>query len=139
MACWFLRLMTPPAPRAASQSDRRRGRPSRRFELGFRAFQCCGPCDVFIRQFAKAVAQCSVGTIAGEAAATLGLFANRVHHQTHSQRGGSPSYEALSRRRLRLIAGNLGIVPALCPLCDSIPARQGGLGLVPASAILSPS
>jgi len=86
-------------------------------------FLGAGPCGVFPGEPEKAVAQGRIGAVAGEAAATLGLFAKvkRLRHRTHSQRGGSP-LRGSQCRRLRMVAGNLWIVSPLCPVCDSIPA-----------------
>lgn len=51
-----------------------------------------GPGGVFLGKPEKTAAQVHICAIAGEAAATLGLFAKveRLRHGTHSQRGGSP-------------------------------------------------
>src|SRR3981081_3661824 len=94
---------------------------------------CCGvislgggPCGIFLGKPEKTAAQVQVCAIAGEAAATLGLFAKveRLRHRTHSQRGGSPPLGALSCRRRRIVAGNFWTISILCPVRDSI-SRSG--------------
>jgi len=51
-----------------------------------------GPGGIFLGKPEKTAAQVQICAIAGETAATLGLFAKvkRLGHRTHSQRGGSP-------------------------------------------------
>src|ERR1700716_4337369 len=70
-----------------------------------------GPGGIFLGKPEKTAAQVQVCAIAGEAAATLGLFAKveRLGHRTHSQRGGS-HLQGLS------VAGAEGSLPAISGL-----------------------
>jgi hypothetical protein len=96
MPCYFQWLLAASNANRCKPVNRRPGRPNRPAKSPRRHF--CrylpgrGPGGVFIGEIEKTITQRRIGGIAGETAATLGLFAKvkRLRHRTHSQRGGSP-------------------------------------------------
>jgi len=101
--------------------DSRKREAYRRYQDYLAEFARRGGACVFVGKLKKTAVQKKIGAIASETA-TVELFVKveRLRHRTHSLRGGSP-HRALSRRRLKVVAGNDRIVSVLCRIRDSIP------------------
>src|ERR1700687_1368938 len=97
---------------AASQSVVpvvRAGLPNRLVVVFVFVFLGVGPCGVFLGELEKTLAQGRIGAVAGEAAATLGLFAKveRLRHRTHSLEAGVPLRGSQSPAPIRIVAGTV--------------------------------